>query len=92
MPGKGSHLKVSHIDPRVCFGYELTNLSVRKSFFQIIAPYQRRGACLGHFQEEEEDEDDLGHLGEDEEDEDDDQQPSRSVHPSLPVLDNLFNC
>ena len=30
--GIGSHLKVSNIDPRVCFGNELTNLSVRKSF------------------------------------------------------------
>ena len=37
--GIGSHLKVSHIDQRICFGNELTNLSFRKSFFQIIAPY-----------------------------------------------------
>ena len=28
-----------HIDQRVCFGNELTNLSVWKSFFQINAPY-----------------------------------------------------
>ena len=30
--GIGSHLKVSHTDPRVCFGNELTKLSVRRSF------------------------------------------------------------
>ena len=38
--GIGGHLKVSHMDPRVSFGNESTNLSVRKSFFKIIAPYQ----------------------------------------------------
>ena len=32
VPGIGSYLKVSYTDPRVCFGNELTNLSVRKSF------------------------------------------------------------
>ena len=37
--GIGSHLKVSHIDQRICFGNELPNLSVRRSFVQIIAPY-----------------------------------------------------
>ena len=37
--GIGGHLKVSHMDPRVSFGNELTNLSVQKSFFKIIAPY-----------------------------------------------------
>ena len=37
--GIGGHLKVSHMDPRVSFGNESTNLSVRKSFFKIIAPY-----------------------------------------------------
>ena len=41
MPGIGSHLKVSHIDPRVCFGYELTNLSVRKSFLPIYIKSSR---------------------------------------------------
>ena len=45
-----------------------------------------------YFWEDEDDEDevDLRHLGEDKEDEDDDQQPSRSVHPSLSVSNNLF--
>ena len=42
LPGIGGHLKVSHMDPRVSFGNELTNLSVRKSFFKIIAPYYGR--------------------------------------------------
>ena len=37
--GIGGHLKVSHMDPRVSFGNESTNLSVQKSFFKIIAPY-----------------------------------------------------
>ena len=32
LPGIGGHLKVSHRDPRVSFGNESTNLSVRKSF------------------------------------------------------------
>ena len=39
LPGIGGHLKVSHMDPRVSFGNESTNLSVPKSFFKIIAPY-----------------------------------------------------
>ena len=39
LPGIGGHLKVSHMDPRVSFGNESTNLSVQKSFFKIIAPY-----------------------------------------------------
>ena len=39
LPGIGGHLKISHIDPWVCFGNQCTNLSVRKSFFKIIAPY-----------------------------------------------------
>ena len=33
LPGIGGHLKVSHMDPRVSFGNESTNLSVQKSFF-----------------------------------------------------------
>ena len=32
LPGIGGHLKVSHMDPRVSFGNESTNLSVQKSF------------------------------------------------------------
>ena len=39
LPGIGGHLKISHMDPRVSFGNQLTNLSVRKRFFKIIAPY-----------------------------------------------------
>ena len=51
VPGIGSHLKVSYRDPRVCFGNELTNLSVRKSFLPRYIKSSRPnlhvgGACL----------------------------------------------
>ena len=36
LPGIGGHLKVSHMDPRVSFGNESTNLSVQKSFSHFI--------------------------------------------------------
>ena len=46
--GIGGHLKVSHMDPRVSFGNESTNLSVQRSFspFYFKSSHPNRGAWL----------------------------------------------
>ena len=54
LPGIGGHLKVSHMDPRVSFGNESTNLSVQKSFlpFYIKSSHPGGGVVGGHVEEQ----------------------------------------
>ena len=46
LPGIGGHLKVSHMDPRVSFGNESTNLSVQKSFLPFYIKSSHPNICV----------------------------------------------